>query len=91
VEDDNRPIFIDGMGKSVKRNLYTAIQQLRQKTRPFTIWIDALCINQSDIQERNSQVLIMHKIYASAGFVIAWLGSDEDPALGQTLPLGDAG
>ena len=42
------------------------------------IWIDALCIDQSDLQERASQVELMCWIYSSASYVIAWLGAEDD-------------
>lgn len=38
------------------------------------LWIDALCIDQSDISERGHQVSIMTQIYSSAMSVIVWLG-----------------
>lgn len=38
------------------------------------LWIDALCINQSDAQERNHQVNMMGQIFSEAYFVISWLG-----------------
>ncbi|EXK24046.1 hypothetical protein FOMG_19208 [Fusarium oxysporum f. sp. melonis 26406] len=52
-------------------------------TKPTTLtgqpfWIDAICINQDDIQERNSQVAMMSQIYGSAQGVLAWLGEVDD-------------
>ena len=41
-------------------------------------WIDALCINQTDIDERNAQVALMQNIYASAAFVLVWLDSQRN-------------
>jgi hypothetical protein len=38
------------------------------------LWIDALCINQQDREDKNRQVPLMGRIYASALQVIAWLG-----------------
>jgi hypothetical protein len=38
------------------------------------IWIDAVCINQSDIKERNTQVTLMRNIYQSAYSTAVWLG-----------------
>lgn len=38
------------------------------------LWIDAVCINQSDIPERNSQVRLMGEVYRSAASVISWIG-----------------
>jgi hypothetical protein len=61
-------------------NLYNALIRLRpvpgSKTR--CLWIDAICINQNDVQERAQQVQIMDRIYASARHVIAWLGESVD-------------
>ena len=37
-------------------------------------WIDALCINQTDNDEKGQQVRLMREIYASAESVIVWLG-----------------
>jgi len=45
------------------------------------MWIDAVCINQNDIQERNHQVTQMGRIYENAACVVVWLGLvDEDCA-----------
>jgi hypothetical protein len=40
----------------IPANLEPALQQLRHEKRSLDLWIDALCINQSDIQERSEQV-----------------------------------
>ncbi|KAH7118530.1 heterokaryon incompatibility protein-domain-containing protein [Dactylonectria estremocensis] len=47
-------------------------------TRGMGIWIDALCINQEDIPERNSQVGMMSQIYGSAWAIVTWLGEADD-------------
>jgi hypothetical protein len=44
-------------------------------------WIDAICINQDDIPERNSQVQMMGDIYTNATFVMIWLGPGFDESL----------
>lgn len=41
------------------------------------VWIDAICINQKDIDEKSSQVSMMDLIYSRASFVVAWLGSED--------------
>ncbi|KAL2117632.1 hypothetical protein VTJ04DRAFT_7292 [Mycothermus thermophilus] len=38
------------------------------------LWIDALCINQNDMAERTSQVMLMGDLYRHAAAVISWLG-----------------
>ena len=37
------------------------------------LWVDQLCINQADLDERNNQVELMRRIYADAYRTIIWL------------------
>lgn len=59
---------------SVTRNLGIALRHLRQEDGPRTLWIDALCINQNDVEEKRQQVALMPVIYGSADRVLVWLG-----------------
>ncbi|KAF2851620.1 HET-domain-containing protein, partial [Plenodomus tracheiphilus IPT5] len=54
--------------------LKEALLALRLPGKRRTLWIDQLCINQEDIQERNSQVKIMHLIYKHASRTVIFLG-----------------
>lgn len=47
-------------------------------TWPALLWVDAVCINQDDIQERNKQVQQMRDIYGGAKEVVVWLGEEFD-------------
>jgi hypothetical protein len=67
-------IECDGMSMMVNENVYKALRQLRYRDIPRTLWIDALCINQRDKDERSSQVGLMGEIYARAQHVLIWLG-----------------
>ncbi|KAI1061336.1 hypothetical protein LB507_011289 [Fusarium sp. FIESC RH6] len=67
-------IQVDGHDLTIGVNLACAIRHLRDERRPILIWIDAICINQDDITERNSQVAMMRHIYARAQRVIVFLG-----------------
>ena len=58
----------------VTMNLASALLNLRLAHRPRYLWVDALCINQYDNQEKASQVQNMFIIYRKAKIVIAWLG-----------------
>lgn len=58
----------------VSQVLSTALRHLRYEGKTRTVWIDAICINQSDIAERSKQVTIMGDIYQRATRVIVWLG-----------------
>lgn len=42
------------------------------------MWIDALCINQTDLDERAAQVQLMGRIYKSASIILAWIGQHDD-------------
>ncbi|KAI1495885.1 heterokaryon incompatibility protein-domain-containing protein [Biscogniauxia marginata] len=73
-EERTRPIFCDGKNMEIYPNLHNALLQLR-RTQPGYYWIDAVCINQADTQEVNSQVQMMGRIYRSAELVTVWLGT----------------
>ncbi|KAH7627231.1 heterokaryon incompatibility protein-domain-containing protein [Sordaria sp. MPI-SDFR-AT-0083] len=69
-------IFINGRNLAVGKNLYAALLHLRDHSIQRTIWIDAICINQGDNEEKGHQVQSMAKIYAKASRVIVWLGKE---------------
>ncbi|EGX95782.1 ankyrin and HET domain protein [Cordyceps militaris CM01] len=48
--------------------------------RSKPIWIDAICVNQNDVLERNIQVSMMTQIYGQAQSVIIWLGGFDSEA-----------
>ncbi|KAH7137001.1 heterokaryon incompatibility protein-domain-containing protein [Dactylonectria estremocensis] len=75
---NKRKILMDGKPFQVTRNLFAALQHLRNPTTHRLLWIDAICINQEDIDERNCQVRLMWHIYAIAGQVSVWLGEEAD-------------
>ncbi|KAF2240630.1 HET-domain-containing protein [Trematosphaeria pertusa] len=62
----------------ITKSLATALNCLRNATQPLVIWIDQVCINQGDLAERNRQVQLMSRIYASAYEVLVWLGLPTD-------------
>lgn len=70
------PITCDDRTLLVTPNLLEALRRLRKQDEPRTLWVDALCINQSDPVERSAQVQQMRDIYAKARRVIVWLGED---------------
>jgi len=69
-------ISVNGVALKVRRNLWHALRDLRDPTRPRLLWIDALCINQNDLEERGKQVAIMGNIYRVAQNVEIYLGPE---------------
>lgn len=55
-------------------NLFSILRHLRYPDRPRTIWVDALCINQDDVEEKKGQVQIMARIYSECEQCLIWLG-----------------
>lgn len=75
---DKEAIIVEGNTESsvlsVTHNLAEALRHFRYSDQPRVMWIDAICIDQNNIDERNVQVKRMGDIYALANRVVAWLG-----------------
>ncbi|KAK3369381.1 heterokaryon incompatibility protein-domain-containing protein [Lasiosphaeria ovina] len=69
-----QPILLDGQRFMVSGSLYTMLAYLRHEDSPRLLWVDALCINQADNDEKSWQVTGMGRIYRAAGAVLGWLG-----------------
>ncbi|PKS08717.1 hypothetical protein jhhlp_004770, partial [Lomentospora prolificans] len=77
-------ITIGGAELEIGGELYRAMMRLRDEEKPLRIWIDGICINQNDVEERNEHVKMMGKVYKGAQHVRIWLGEEigiESPAL----------
>jgi hypothetical protein len=73
-----KSINVNGKNVFVGENLWNALRNLRLKSKARTIWVDAVCINQHDIPERNEQVLVMSHIYQEAKKVLIYIGEHSD-------------
>jgi hypothetical protein len=71
---DTVSITLNGASFQATRNLVTALRRVRSSVTPRIIWIDAICINQKDLDERAQQIVIMGKIYETASSVLVFLG-----------------
>jgi hypothetical protein len=58
----------------IGQNLACALRHLRYLDRSRLLWVDAICINQQNIEERAKQVVRMGDIYTFARRVVVWLG-----------------
>lgn len=72
-------------------NLACAMRHLRYTHEARTLWIDAICIDQSNLEEREKQVARMSSIYKNASRVVVWLGTgseESDLAMCKLAHLG---
>ena len=71
------PIILNGKAFKTRPNLYNFLKQKRYPDKDLSLWIDAVCINQNDVAERNYMVSIMDRIFSEAELVYAWIGEDD--------------
>jgi hypothetical protein len=89
---DTQPIDIGSKSLEITRNLFSALLNIRTLSSYFEaglsqnhdgaeaklfLWIDAICIDQENVDERSDQVPRMTQIYSSAYSVLIWLGTIE--------------
>ncbi|KAH7092444.1 heterokaryon incompatibility protein-domain-containing protein [Paraphoma chrysanthemicola] len=70
---DRVRILVNGLPFYVQRNLFDFLDMVRIMPMTF-YWIDSLCIDQTNIPERNHQVKQMGRIFSRAFLVYLWLG-----------------
>ncbi|KAF4232490.1 hypothetical protein CNMCM6457_004816 [Aspergillus fumigatiaffinis] len=68
------PLYCGNGQLSITLNLDIALRHLRLPHAHRRLWVDAICINQEDLRERERQVGYMRLVYKHAVAVIAWLG-----------------
>lgn len=66
-------------GLAIGANLATALRAYRRKDVSRRLWVDAICIRQDDLDERQEQVRLMGDIFRNATTVLCWLGAFENP------------
>ncbi|KAI1735462.1 HET-domain-containing protein [Xylaria scruposa] len=79
VENDE-----DGSAIMVTENCIDALQQISRiqcpddKGQMPSWWIDAICMDQDNKEEKNAQVAMMDQIYQKAEGVLVWLGKEDE-------------
>jgi len=73
-----RRITLNGSPAVVSNNAWYALWQAQTRSPNSLLWIDSLCINQSDLAEKSAQVQIMGDIFARADVVYACVGPHAD-------------
>ena len=88
TDESQRSITVNGCSIRIRQNLFQALSRFRLGHRSRVMWVDALCISQTDIEEKSQQVQQMGNIFKSAQRVLVWLGehADESEALFEPWP-----
>lgn len=73
--EPSRQLNIDGICISIGVNLFNALCSIHTSQTKTVIWVDAVCINQGDLDERSHQVSMMATIYRAASKVRIYLGN----------------
>ncbi|KAK5690348.1 Folylpolyglutamate synthetase [Elasticomyces elasticus] len=81
-------VYIARRKLPVAANLAAALRNMRTKRKDIVVWIDALCIDQSDSLERSNQVQMMKSIYQGASLVRVWINEDVEPSSPACMKLG---
>ncbi|KAL0780169.1 hypothetical protein CaCOL14_004653 [Colletotrichum acutatum] len=67
-------IECEGHVKNITKSLAVALRAFRQEDRSVVMWIDQICINQDDNEEKAQQIPLMSRIYQNAMNTVIWLG-----------------
>lgn len=85
-------LFIHGNNESapssrlkITHNVKSMLSHLRKAHKPRSLWIDAICLNQSDDSEKALQIPLMGEIYSQADKVHIWLGPNDGHDIGRVF------
>ncbi|KAG7005404.1 hypothetical protein G7Y79_00020g049320 [Physcia stellaris] len=86
------PIRVNENILQVTANLDNALRHLRRRDEKRALWVDAICINQDDLEEKSYQIPFMGEIYSRTTNCLAWLGLETaytKQAIATALALGE--
>lgn len=73
-----KSMICNGKHFAITNNLGLALHHLRRSDVSIMLWVDQICINQDDLQEKSQQVVLMGTIYQRAWSTLVWLGEEAD-------------
>jgi hypothetical protein len=85
VDPPSVPIICNGQRLNIRSELSYALARVRLKHATRIIWVDALCIDQTDDEEKSHQVPLMGKIFSHATKVNVWLGRGDEKVIKQAF------
>ncbi|KAI1182123.1 heterokaryon incompatibility protein-domain-containing protein [Nemania serpens] len=74
--DETKSVLVNGAAVPVSTGLYEVLRHIQKETESVVVWIDALCINHADENERekSTQVSQLARIFTTAEKTLIWLG-----------------
>jgi hypothetical protein len=79
-EPVDKEIYIPGEIFLVRDNVFYALLRFRKNSDTRGLWVDAICINQNVIPERNQQVALIKEVYSRSFGALIWLGNNSSIA-----------
>jgi hypothetical protein len=85
--NDSVKIQVNKGSLDIGPSLHCALKNLQYRDRPRSLWVDAICIDQTNDWEKNYQVPLMREIYSNAACTVCFLGPEKmtTPALYDML------
>jgi hypothetical protein len=71
---DKSAVTCNGISVNVTANLCNALKRFRDPSVSKTIWVDALCLNQADVGEKNIHIPLVGRVYSQATNTVIFLG-----------------
>ncbi|KAM7184925.1 Heterokaryon incompatibility protein (HET) domain containing protein [Naviculisporaceae sp. PSN 640] len=85
MTDQTELIFIDEKPLSIPSSAYQLLHACSSVFTDKLVWIDAICINQTDVEEKSRQLPLMKDIYSKAKKVIIWPGDEWDSGMAMRI------
>ena len=70
-------IRVDGIEVDVPASASTVLRQILLAQDSLAVWVDAICINQNNLDERADQVQLMYEVYRNSRMTLVYLGDDD--------------
>lgn len=83
--DKKRRIYLDNQLFFIPESSYQLLHARSSVWRERVVWIDAICINQADSEERSRQLPLMQVVYSNATRVIIWPGDRWDSGMAASM------
>lgn len=80
-------IFLNEVEVDIPASSCAALVRVRLQNGPRVVWIDAVCVNQIDLDERSTQVSLMTQVYSKAQGNLIYLGEDPHDIAADTIAL----